>query len=189
MDDELDPHDDTEPDPEPGYGPVPDDGGPEPDEPAAEAATVAELHDVRFGHSAGGDSGVADALERGDQFLQNDPTMAGVQQVMADTGEIYRDAMGTDHVPTSVESTQQFISNVMNASPEQLARMETQLTGMHAAEQIEQSVSEQHHTMLEREAEHQQTIARDRAEIEAESVISEAESLSEEVDWLLWRTS
>jgi hypothetical protein len=62
-------------------------------------------------------SDFVDPLEQGQQIINNDPVLSGVQETMSRVSEIYEQAMGTSEVPSSNESTRQTISAVMNASP------------------------------------------------------------------------
>lgn len=121
--------------------------------------------------------GFVDPLAEGRQIIDSDPVLANVQATMDKAGAIYREAMGTDHVPSSVESTQQLISGVMNASPEQLDRMSMQLEGMNAEADIRQSVAESEAALRESNANHQAIIDANAAEIEAQARIAEAEAL------------
>lgn len=123
------------------------------------------------------ESDFVDPMEQARQTIANDPILTSVQQTVNKATEIYESATGSTYVPSSVESTQQFIRSVANASPEQLNQMAATLESLNTADAITASITEHEVRMQNNEAFHQTMQDANAAQLQANSTISASEDL------------
>jgi hypothetical protein len=118
-----------------------------------------------------------DPLAQGQQIIDSDPVLKSVQDTMNNATEIFKQATGSDHIPSSIESTQNFIHNVSTASPEQLNQMEGMLAGMNASDEIYASVAQHQQNLLDSNAAHQAILDSNQTQVESEGLISKVNKL------------
>lgn len=116
----------------------------------------------------------------------NSAVMDQVNASVAQASQAYEEGMeiaeDAPQASTAGAQAQGIIDGVMEASPEQLAEMESTVGGLAASEEISAEVTESERDLADREAAHEAIIAADREEINAESVAADAEEAAEDAE-------
>ena len=109
-----------------------------------------------------------------------------VNASVAEASQAYEEGMEIAEDAPKMESAGQqaqgIIDGVMEASPEQLADMESTVGGLAASEEISNEVAGSEQALADREAAHEAVIAADREEIHAESVDAAARAALDDAE-------